>query len=176
MDKQFTRYIGELTRDQLRQFFNNTLSNASSLRDEAKLIFDSNMYSRAYFLLRICTEEIAKAYIISLCPLMNKIDWSIFWNVIRDHKFKTGFMYFVDNGLILNEQAEKLLEELDEILPEHEEHKMACLYNDVFTYDSKLLLMKPTNYIDRQLVESLLSQNNRRLHLITTNIDSIFPA
>jgi len=58
------------------------LQNANELFDDAKILFDTGRYARAFFLIQIATEELGKYGIMatsSINALHGSLDWKRFW-------------------------------------------------------------------------------------------------
>lgn len=149
MEDMPARYRGPLTREQLIAASNKVMQNASNLLQEAKLLYENDRFSRSYFLLCICNEELGKLIMISsaIVDLVNNtFDWKRFWKHLRNHKDKTGTIEHIENLFISTDDNFTEPDKIQKLLPLLEELKMGSLYSDMFQNDF-LFRMRLSHYV-----------------------------
>lgn len=162
MDDKLERYKGELSREQLITARNKIVENAKNLLCEAQLLYNNQRYSRTYFLLCICNEELGKSVIITSAIVelvKGSINWKRFWRHLRNHKDKTGTIEHMENIFISSDENFTDPNNIQKILPHLEEIKMASLYSDMFQND----FFDPDEIIPCELVESFLKLTSNRI-------------
>ncbi len=159
------RYKGQLTREQIMTARNKALINATKLLEDAQILFDSGRYSRAYFLLCICNEELGKSiFVISSIVefVEGNISWDTFWRTFRNHKDKRGVLEYMENFMLSTEENFTPLNQIREMLPEREEFKMASLYCDMFQND----FFEPDDIFDELITRRILDLTKKRLDFV----------
>ena len=171
MNDKLERYKSALTREQLITALDKAIQNAQNLFSEAQILYNNERFSRTYFLLCICNEELGKYIMITsaIVELVNEnIDWKKFWLRLRNHKDKTGTIEHVENIFISNDINFTNPNDIQKILPQLEEFKMASLYSDMFQNN----FYEPDEIIPRHVVDSYLKLTSSRIAFISSIIKS----
>ena len=148
------------------------LQNANELFDDAKILFDTGRYARAFFLIQIATEELGKYGIMatsSISALHGSLDWKRFWQRFRGHKNKTEHLLLLEdlNQFISEKQKDLLnIEENKKYSSMQENVKMKSLYCDIIDGSEDFIL--PSQIISRKLCETALQLLENRIGLVTS--------
>ncbi len=85
------------------------LQNAVALYDDATILFKSEKWARAFFIVQIATEELGKYGILStssISAIHGTLDWKHFWKRLRNHKNKTQhILLFEDFHQFINKES-----------------------------------------------------------------------
>ena len=167
MEVSSFRYCGELTREELISAHDKAIANASHLLAEAKVLFENDRYSRSYYLLCICNEELGKSLLIlsSIADLIDeKIDWKKFWRIYRNHKVKRGILESMEAILAVAFGESASFNSIRDNLKAFEEFKMASLYSDI----QSGVFAEPNELIKKDIAELMLSLSTKRFTFITS--------
>jgi len=136
--------------------------NAENLQKEAKLLFDNQMFSRAYLLAYFCFEELGKIPIIvgAIAKLQSDeiVDWKKLKKRFYNHTKKISsqnhhyYMFGMENDFQNNSDVEWLKDAENSVLSSFEKKNLAT-YVDV--KDKKFLL--PSKEITKDETEKLIS-------------------
>jgi AbiV family abortive infection protein len=162
------RYKGPLNIEQFIVARHKILINSRNLIEEATILYNNGKLSRSYFLLTIANEEFGKYILLTgaiVEYLKGTINWSKFWKKMRDHKVKLGTFEHAKNVLLADDDHFRNPNEINSIIPELDDYKMAALYSDFCEND----FYEPNEIISEFCVQQLLKQSKYLITYFETN-------
>lgn len=159
-----TKVAKQLTKDQLTEARVKALRNARELLEDAKILFRTKRWPRAFFLSRIAEEEMGKYWFLVAATVeatANKIDWKKFWKDYRNHEFKARRAVHLEMfGLPPFPRATELAK-VDKLVSQIEKDRKSSLYSDI----SNNRFVSPDEVIGENLASQMLNIAEDRLEL-----------
>lgn len=167
-------YRGPLTLSQLADACSKTIKNANELLIESEILFESNCYARALYLLRISNEELGKFYFLTntILHVLQKTttDWKTFWTIFRKHEEKTTISELVVSRLIKDDIYIVPNDDVQYFVSIWEHMKLSSLYVDIFEDQFRL----PSDIVTSELIREVIEVMKKRLFPLHTFDVNVF--